>query len=97
MDLTTTEGCHRSPAFDLYEKGTQSYPFGLIIYYGWSILVLILLLNVLIALFGSAYSDSVATAVETYMAFFSEKTIDAIRAPDTYVYVAPFNREYIPS
>jgi hypothetical protein len=28
------------------------------------------------------------------MGFFAGKTIAAIRAPDTYVYVAPFNRKY---
>lgn len=27
----------------------------------------------------------------TFMAFFAGKTIAAIRAPDQYVYVAPFN------
>lgn len=31
-------------------------------------------------------------AVPTFLGFFSAKTIAAIRAPDTYVYVAPFNR-----
>ena len=40
-----------------------------------------------------AYSDSAEDSVATFMAFFAAKTIAAIRAPDTYVYVAPINRQ----
>lgn len=85
------QGLLGSSNFALYQQGTVSYPFGLVIYYSWCILTLVLLLNILIALFGSAYSDAVSSATEVYMAFFAQKTIEAIRAPDKYVYVAPFN------
>jgi hypothetical protein len=85
------QGLLGSSNFALYQQGTVSYPFGLVIYYSWCILTLVLLLNILIALFGSAYSDAVSSATEVYMTFFAQKTIKAIRAPDRYVYVAPFN------
>lgn len=81
-----------SAQFDLYtDSKAPNFPFNAILYYSWSALVIILLLNILIALFGSAYSDSAEDSVATFMAFFAAKTIAAIRAPDTYVYVAPIN------
>jgi len=67
------------------------YPFGLIIYYAWNFLTTIVLVNVLIALFGSAYQEISDNAVDEYLAFFAGKTITMIRAPDQYVYPAPFN------
>ncbi|KAK4706072.1 hypothetical protein P7C70_g115, partial [Phenoliferia sp. Uapishka_3] len=70
-DLIKVSNFHRdlpSPTFEAYDKTTSSYPFGMILYYLWSILTLVILLNIL------------------------GKTIAAIRAPDTYVYPAPFNR-----
>ncbi|OWZ56704.1 calcium activated cation channel [Cryptococcus neoformans var. grubii Br795] len=67
------------------------YPFGLIIFYGWNFVATIILVNVLIALFGSAYSDVTDNETDEYLVFFAHKTIDLIRAPDSYVYSAPFN------
>lgn len=55
----------------------------MILYYSWSVLTLVILLNILIALFGSAYSECTDESVPTFMAFFAGKTISAIRAPDT--------------
>jgi len=51
----------------------------------------IVLLNVLISLFSSAYSDVVDNAEAQYLAFFAGKTVGMIRAPDSFVYPAPFN------
>jgi len=51
----------------------------------------VILLNVLISLFASAYSEIVADAEAQFLAFFAGKTIGMIRAPDSYVYPAPFN------
>jgi len=51
----------------------------------------VILLNVLISLFSSAYSDIVDDAEAEYLAFFAGKTVGMIRAPDSYVYPAPFN------
>ncbi|WVQ73691.1 hypothetical protein IAR50_003271 [Cryptococcus sp. DSM 104548] len=67
------------------------YPFGLIVFYGWNFVATIILVNVLIALFGSAYSDVTDNETDEYLVFFAHKTIDLIRAPDSYVYPAPFN------
>ncbi|EIW66614.1 hypothetical protein TREMEDRAFT_74757 [Tremella mesenterica DSM 1558] len=67
------------------------WPFGLIVYYTWNFLSTIILVNVLIALFGSAYSDVEENATDEYLAFFAQKTISLIRAPDSFVYPAPFN------
>jgi len=57
----------------------------------WNTVTAIVLLNVLISLFSSAYSDVVDDAEAQYLAFFASKTVEMIRAPDSYVYPAPFN------
>ncbi|SCV72936.1 BQ2448_6861 [Microbotryum intermedium] len=85
------QGLLGSPTFEDYARGADSYPFGMILYYTWSVLTLVILLNILVALFGSAYAECTDEAVPTFLAFFSGKTISAIRAPDQYVYPAPFN------
>ncbi|KAH6915117.1 calcium activated cation channel [Coprinopsis sp. MPI-PUGE-AT-0042] len=69
----------------------DGYTPGLILYYLWSAVTAIVLLNVLISLFSSAYSDVVDDAEAQYLAFFAGKTIGMIRAPDSFVYPAPFN------
>ncbi|KAI5480689.1 calcium activated cation channel [Pseudohyphozyma bogoriensis] len=90
------QGLLGSPAFDLYDRDSSSYPFGMILYYFWSTLTLVILLNILVALFGSAYSDCTDEAVPTFMGFFAAKTIDMVRAPDNFVFVAPFNLVELP-
>jgi len=65
----------RSPDFDSPSE-RFGYPFGLIVYYSWNFLTTIILVNVLIALFGSAYSDVEENATDEYLAFFAHKTID---------------------
>ncbi|KAI0053727.1 calcium activated cation channel [Auriscalpium vulgare] len=73
-----------------YDKFSVS-PAGLILYYFWNVVTAIVLLNVLISLFSSAYSDVVEDAEAEYLAFFAGKAVAMIRAPDSYVYPAPFN------
>lgn len=51
-------------------------PFGTIIYYFWNFLVAIILLNILIALFGTAYSVIYDNATDEYLAFFAAKTVN---------------------
>ena len=48
----------------------------------------IVLLNILIALYNSAYSDITDNAVDEYMALFSQKTMQFVRAPDENVFIA---------
>ncbi|WWC87828.1 uncharacterized protein L201_002720 [Kwoniella dendrophila CBS 6074] len=79
-----------SPDFDTPSE-RFGYPFGLIVFYGWNFTTTIILVNVLIALFGSAYQDVTDDETDEYLVFFAHKTIDLIRAPDSYVYPAPFN------
>ena len=75
----------------------------------WNAVTAIVLLNVLISLFSSAYAEVIAVrftkdeliwlfhskviddAEAQYLAFFANKTVGMIRAPDSYVYPAPFN------
>ncbi len=49
------------------------------------------LLNILIALYNSAYADITDNAIDEYMALFSQKTMQFVRAPDENVFIAPFN------
>ncbi|KAI7304865.1 hypothetical protein KC315_g14961, partial [Hortaea werneckii] len=51
----------------------------------------VILLNVLIALYNSAYEDITQNAIDEYLALFSQKTIQFVRAPDENVFIAPFN------
>ncbi|GAA6040060.1 hypothetical protein JCM8097_004760 [Rhodosporidiobolus ruineniae] len=80
-----------SPNFDFYDEGASSYPFGLVLYYAWSVATIVILLNVLIALFSTSYSECVDDSEPTFLSFFAGKAIAAVRAPDEYIYPAPFN------
>ncbi|KAF8915320.1 hypothetical protein CPB85DRAFT_1293894 [Mucidula mucida] len=77
----------QSPDFSKFENS----PSGMIMYYFWNVVTALILLNVLISLFSSAYSDVVDDAEAQYLAFFAGKTVGMIRAPDVYVFPAPFN------
>lgn len=73
-----------------YDKFKPS-PASLALYYLWNVVTALILLNVLISLFASAYSDIVDDAEAEFLTFFATKTIGLIRAPDEFVYPAPFN------
>lgn len=66
-------------------------PFGLILYYIYNFVIIVILLNVLIALFNSAYEDITSNAIDEFLALYSQKTMQFVRAPDENVYIAPFN------
>lgn len=66
-------------------------PFGIILYYIFTFIVMVLLLNILIALYNSAYEDISSNAIDEYMALFAQKTMQFVRAPDENVFIAPFN------
>lgn len=51
----------------------------------------VILLNVLISLFSSAYDDVVDDAEAEFLAYFAGKTVGMVRSPDVFVYPAPFN------
>jgi len=61
------------------------------LYYIFTFVVMVVLLNILIALYNSAYEDITENAIDEYMALFSAKTMQFTRAPDENVFIAPFN------
>ncbi|KDN67299.1 putative potassium ion channel Yvc1 [Colletotrichum sublineola] len=77
----------QSPDFDGFDK--FSPPFGIILYYCFTFIVV--LLNILIALYNSAYEDIYDNANDEYLALFAQKTMQFVRAPDENVYIPPFN------
>ncbi|KAI0363530.1 calcium activated cation channel [Pilatotrama ljubarskyi] len=77
----------QNPTYDMFE----SSPAGLTLYYLWNVATVIILLNVLISLFSSAYDDVSEDASAEYLTYFASKVISMIRAPDEFVYPPPFN------
>lgn len=76
----------QSPDFGGFENFAP--PFGIILYYIFTFVVMVILLNILIALYNSAYEDVTDNAVDEYMALFAQKTIQFVRAPDENVFIA---------
>ncbi|KAK0641970.1 hypothetical protein B0T16DRAFT_336257 [Cercophora newfieldiana] len=79
----------QSPDFEGFER--FQHPFGLILYYCFTFVVMVVLLNILIALYNSAYEDIYENANDEYLATFAHKTMKFVRAPDENVFIAPFN------
>ncbi|RYP28824.1 hypothetical protein DL767_007042 [Monosporascus sp. MG133] len=79
----------QSPDFSGFER--FSPPFGILLYYLFTFVVMVILLNVLIALYNSAYEDIYQNADNEYLALFSQRTMQFVRAPDENVFIAPFN------
>lgn len=52
---------------------------------------MVILLNILIALYGQAYSDITENATDEYLALFAHKTLQFVRAPDENVFLPPYN------
>lgn len=78
-----------NPAYDALDD--LAHPYGQILYYLFSFLICTLLLNILIALFTSAYDHINDNATEEYLALLAEKTLRFVRSPDENVYVPPLN------
>lgn len=66
-------------------------PYAGVLFYFYSFLVSVILLNVLVALYASAYSKIYDNANDEYMALVAVKTLKYIRAPDSCVFVPPLN------
>ncbi|KZT71461.1 calcium activated cation channel [Daedalea quercina L-15889] len=77
----------QSPNYDMFSGSTS----GQWLYYGWNVATAVVLVNVLISLFSSAYNDVIEDAAAEYLTYFAGKVGGMIRAPDEYVYPAPFN------
>jgi len=78
-----------SPEFDGFEQ--FGHPWGLILYYCFTFIMMIILLNILIALYNSAYEDIYGNADDEYLALLAQKTMQFVRAPDENVYIPPLN------
>lgn len=78
-----------SPEFEGWDRFAP--PFGLLLYYIYNFIIIVILLNVLIALYNSAYEDVTDNAIDEYLALFSQKTLQFVRAPDENVFIAPLN------
>ncbi|KAL2158871.1 hypothetical protein VTH06DRAFT_4063 [Thermothelomyces fergusii] len=79
----------QSPDFGGFERFQP--PFGVILYYCFTFVVMVILLNILIALYNSAYEDIYENANDEYLAMFAQKTMTFVRAPDENVFIPPFN------
>ncbi|KAI5966383.1 YVC1 [Candida pseudojiufengensis] len=78
-----------SASFD--EMGKLVPPYASILYYSYSFLFSVILMNILIALYSTAYAAVVENATDEYLALVAQKTLRYIRAPDTNTYVPPLN------
>jgi hypothetical protein len=79
-----------SPDFDT-PRGQFGEPFGVILFYIYTFIAIMLLANILVAFFSSAYDKTVDDATDVFRAYFCSKVVSAIRAPDQFVYLPPFN------
>lgn len=66
-------------------------PYASVLYYIYSFLLSVILMNILIALYSTAYANIVENATDEYFALVAQKTLRYIRAPDKELYVPPLN------
>lgn len=66
-------------------------PYASVLYYVYSFVLSVILMNILIALYSTAYANIVENATDEYFALVAQKTLRYVRAPDTDLYVPPFN------
>lgn len=66
-------------------------PYALILYYIYSFLLTVILMNILVALYSTSYAAIVDNSTDEYFALVAQKTLKYIRAPDQNLYVAPLN------
>ncbi|MCJ1474519.1 hypothetical protein MMC13_003177 [Lambiella insularis] len=84
-----TNSVMQSPDFSGFDNFAP--PFGLVLYYIYTFVVMVILLNILIALFNSAYEAVTDNSIDEWMALFATKTMQFVRAPDENVFIPPFN------
>ncbi|KAG7661430.1 YVC1 [[Candida] subhashii] len=75
----------------LDDMGNLMPPYASILYYIYSFLLSVILMNILIALYSTAYAAIVENATDEYFALVAQKTLRYIRAPDQDLYVPPLN------
>ncbi|EDK43809.1 conserved hypothetical protein [Lodderomyces elongisporus NRRL YB-4239] len=76
---------------DFGDMGKLVPPYASILYYCYQFLLSVILMNILIALYSTAYAAVVENATDEYFALVAQKTLRYVRAPDENIYVPPFN------
>lgn len=67
------------------------YPYASILYYFYTFVLSVILMNILVALYSTAYAAIVENATDEYFALVAQKTLRYVRAPDQDLYVPPLN------
>lgn len=78
-----------SPEFSGFDNFAP--PFGIILFYLFTFVIMVILLNILIALYNTSYEDISDNSNDEYLALFSQKCLRFVRAPDENVFIPPFN------
>lgn len=73
------------------DMGELVPPYASVLYYIYTFVLTVILMNILIALYSTAYAAIVENANDEYFALVAQKTLRYIRAPDENLYVPPFN------
>ncbi|RCK54597.1 Calcium channel YVC1 [Candida viswanathii] len=73
------------------DMGKLVPPYASVLYYLYSFMLTVILMNILIALYSTAYAAIVENATDEYFALVAQKTLRYVRAPDQNLYVPPFN------
>lgn len=82
-------GFLQDPDWDLAEVLDNKYGFWVFALYLF--LTSIILLNLLIALFNSSYTNITDSSEKEYLALFTFKVFSYLKSPDQFPYAAPFN------
>ncbi|XBW38651.1 hypothetical protein QEN19_004239 [Hanseniaspora menglaensis] len=75
--------------FSIFE--TFAYPYTSFLYYLYRFILSLILINILIAIFSTSYSNIVENSNAEFLALNLEKTLRFIRMPDDSVYIPPLN------
>ncbi|CAO3570612.1 unnamed protein product [Mortierella alpina] len=82
-------GFLQDPDWDLALEQDEAYGFWLFALYLF--LTSIILLNLLVALFNSSYTNITDSSEKEYLALFTFKVFSYLKSPDEFPYAAPFN------
>ncbi|KAG0206344.1 hypothetical protein BGX28_002198 [Mortierella sp. GBA30] len=82
-------GFLQDPDWELAVQKDQVYGFWLFALYLF--LTSIILLNLLVALFNSSYTNITDSSEKEYLALFTFKVFSYLKSPDEFPYAAPFN------
>lgn len=75
--------------FTIFEN--FAYPYTSLLYYLYRFILSLILINILIAIFSTSYSNIVENSNAEFLALNLEKTLRFIRMPDDTVYIPPLN------